>query len=127
MRFLANENFPLTAVEALRQAGHEVAWVRADAPGSSDPQVLSRAVQESRILLTFDKDFGDLAFQAGLPAACGVVLFRLPSNSAAGVALQVLAAIQSRTDWSNHFTVVEPGRIRMRPLPSPPAPGLPSP
>jgi hypothetical protein len=36
MRFLANENFPLDAVEALRRSGHDVGWVRTDAPGSTD-------------------------------------------------------------------------------------------
>jgi predicted nuclease of predicted toxin-antitoxin system len=118
--FLANENFPLDAVEAVRQAGHDVAWVRADAPGSSDPAVLARAVREGRILLTFDKDFGDLAFHAGLPASCGVVLFRLTAASSAGLAAQVLAAVQSRSDWAGHFGVVEPGRVRMRALPLPP-------
>jgi len=34
MRLLTNENFPLDAVEALRSAGHDVAWVRTDAPGT---------------------------------------------------------------------------------------------
>lgn len=120
MTFLANENFPLDAVEALRRAGHDVAWVRADAPGSTDPQVLARAVAESRVLLTFDKDFGDLAFRAGLPAACGVVLFRLAAGSAAQLAAQIAAAVAARGDWAGHFTVVEPGRVRMRPLPATP-------
>jgi predicted nuclease of predicted toxin-antitoxin system len=57
-RLLANENFPGAAVEALRSRGHDVAWVRTDAPGSSDREVLHRAVSEARILITFDKDFG---------------------------------------------------------------------
>ena len=61
MRFLANENFPGAAVDTLRAAGQEVAWVRTDAPGSTDEQVLARAAQEGWILLTFDKDFGELA------------------------------------------------------------------
>jgi hypothetical protein len=39
MRFLADENFPLDAVEALRQSGHDVAWIRSDSPGIADPQV----------------------------------------------------------------------------------------
>jgi hypothetical protein len=43
VRFLANENFPLDAVIALRENGHDVAWVREDAQGSRDEQVLSRA------------------------------------------------------------------------------------
>lgn len=117
MNFLANENFPLDAVEALRMSGHDVAWIRADAPGSTDPQVLARAVAEQRVLLTFDKDFGDLAFHAGLPVSCGIVLFRLRAKSAAALAALVSVAIASRTDWTAHFSVVEPGRIRMRLLP----------
>ena len=118
MRFLANENFPLDAVEALRNIGHDVAWVRTDAPGSSDVQVLQRAVAEQRVLLTFDKDFGELAFHAGLPATCGVVLFRFQSSSSAILAARVSAAIGARTDWPGHFAVVTLGRIRMRELPA---------
>ena len=66
------------AVIALREAGQDVAWVRTDAPGSPDPDVLARAVSEARVLLAFDKDFGELAYRFGLPAQCGVVLFRVP-------------------------------------------------
>jgi predicted nuclease of predicted toxin-antitoxin system len=66
MRFLANENFPLDAVEALRHQGHDVVWIRTESPGISDPEVLSRAQTEDRILLTFDKDFGELAFRTKL-------------------------------------------------------------
>ena len=40
MRFLANENFPRTAVDALRAALHDVAWIRTEAPGASDAAVL---------------------------------------------------------------------------------------
>jgi predicted nuclease of predicted toxin-antitoxin system len=123
MRFLANENCPLDVVEALRQAGHDVGWIRTDAPGSGDVAVLARAQAELRVLLTFDKDFGDLAFHADLPAGCGVVLFRLAASSASALAALVLAAIQSRSDWPGHFSVVEPGRIRMRPLANPPPAG----
>lgn len=75
MRFLANEKFPLDAVEVLRQNGHDVVWIRVESPGISDPEVLSRAQAENRILLTFDKDFGELAFRSKLPASVGVILF----------------------------------------------------
>jgi predicted nuclease of predicted toxin-antitoxin system len=125
MQFLANENFPLDAVEALRSAGHDVTWVRTDAPGLADPQVLAWAMRDRRVLLTFDKDFGDLAFHASLPADCGIVLFRLAAPSAADVAAAVLASIQSRNDWAGQFSIVEPGRIRMRPLPSSSPPATP--
>ena len=66
MRILANENFPGDAVIALRQRGHDVAWVRTDVPSSSDIAILERAQRENRIIVTFDKDFGELAFRSGL-------------------------------------------------------------
>jgi predicted nuclease of predicted toxin-antitoxin system len=117
MRILANENFPEDAVEALRRAGYDVAWVRADAPGSSDRDVLRRAHSEDRILITFDKDFGELAFKIGLPATSGVVLFRISAPSSAHIAQVAVNVLSSRTDWKGHFSVVEDRRIRMTPLP----------
>lgn len=65
------------AVNALRLAGHDVFWVRTELAGATDERVLAHAVAEDRILLTFDKDFGDLAFRAGLPATCGIILSRI--------------------------------------------------
>lgn len=78
MRFLANENFPGAAVTALEAAGHDVAWVRIVAPGMTDPDVMAWAMRDERILLTFDKDFGELAGKSALPRTCGVVLLRTP-------------------------------------------------
>lgn len=114
MRFLANENFPFDAVEALRQQGHDVAWIRSESPGISDPEVLSRAQTEDRILLTFDKDFGELAFRAKLPATIGIILFRSKTPSSAIVAQKVTTAIALRDDWAGHFSVIEDNKIRMR-------------
>lgn len=117
MRLLANENFPLDAVEALRESGHDVAWIREDARGSNDEQVLARAQNEGRILITFDKDFGELAFRSKLPSAIGVILFRVSTPSSKDVARVAVQALASRSDWGGHFSVVEDHRIRMTPLP----------
>ena len=116
MRFLANENFPGAAVSALASEGHDVVWVRTAAPGTSDPEVLARAARESRILLTFDKDFGELARASALPASCGVVLFRIPMPRPGDVGPRLAELITARADWAGHFSVVEPGRVRMRAL-----------
>jgi len=117
MRILANENFPAEAVEALRAHGHDVAWVRTDSPGASDKEVVRRAAAEGRLLITFDKDFGALAFRSGLAAPAGIVLFRIAATSPPFVARTSVAVIGGRSDWGGHFSVVEPGRIRMTPLP----------
>jgi len=116
MRFLANEYFPRAAVEALRTGGHDVAWVRTVSPGATDEQVLERARAEDRVLLTFDKDFGDLVLHRGLVSSPGVVLFRIPLTGPDDVARRVTKALEARADWSGHFSVVGPESTRMRPL-----------
>ena len=66
--------------------------------------------------MTFDKDFGELAFVRGLRASPGVILFRIRRRSAAFVTRIVVTAIESRADWVGNFSVVEEGQIRMTPL-----------
>jgi predicted nuclease of predicted toxin-antitoxin system len=63
-------------VAALREAGHEVAAVTPADAGASDEGVLERALRERAILLTADKDFGDIAV-ARAGASPGIVLFRV--------------------------------------------------
>lgn len=116
MRILADENFPLVAVEALQQQGHDVIWIRTDAPGSSDRVILARAQAENSVIVTFDKDFGELAFRYGLPALSGIILFRITPSSPERIAEIVLAVLDSRNDFAGNFTVVEDDRIRIKPL-----------
>lgn len=118
MRFLADENFPRPALEALRKAGFDVAWISEGQSGATDEQVLARSMAEGRTLLTFDKDFGELAFRRGLPAECGIVLFRLVPQAPAEAAAIAVAAIASQANWAGHFSVVTRQRIRMTPLPA---------
>jgi predicted nuclease of predicted toxin-antitoxin system len=117
VRILADENVPRLAAERLRAMGHGVAWVRTDAPGSSDAQVIARADREQRILLTHDKGFGDLAFRAGLPAACGVVLLRIDPQTPVRVVALVEKLFSGDADFTGDFVVVEEGRVRRRRLP----------
>ncbi|MCP4701497.1 MAG: hypothetical protein GY862_32270 [Gammaproteobacteria bacterium] len=117
MRFLANENFPRLTVEALRNAGYDTLWIKTDAPGIADEQVMAMACRQQRVLLTFDKDFGELVFHHGQNASYGIILFRIPMPSAVWVTQTVLETIQSRNDWQGHFSVVNTDDIRIRPLP----------
>jgi predicted nuclease of predicted toxin-antitoxin system len=117
VQIIANENFPGEAVEVLRSLGHDVFWVRTDAPGISDRAVLEKAQEEERLVLTFDKDFGELAFRFGLPATCGITLFRVRLSSPDYVARLSVEIIQSRESWEGVFAVVEETRIRVTSLP----------
>jgi predicted nuclease of predicted toxin-antitoxin system len=116
MRLLADENFPGDAVSALIDAGYDLVWVRTANPGMADPDVLAWAQAEERVVLTFDKDFGELAFRVGLPSACGIILFRISAPSSDYVARTATAVLRSRSDWVGHFSVIDDKRIRMIPL-----------
>ena len=118
MKILANENFPLLAVEGLRDAGHDVLWARTDMAGKADDVILQRAQDEERLVFTFDKDFGELAFRRGLPASCGVALFRLATQSPEHVRDRVIGIVEGRADWAGKFFVVEEHRTRVRALSS---------
>lgn len=120
MRILADENVPCAAVEMLRSAGHDVAWVSEREPGTADTEVLSRASKEARLLVTFDKDFGDLAFRARMPVSHGIVLFRLASMSKDTLPQFVADSLASQVDWKGRFSVISEHRIRVRAIPDTP-------
>jgi predicted nuclease of predicted toxin-antitoxin system len=117
MRFLADENFPGAAITALKAAGHDVTWIKVAKPGASDKEVLTWATREERVLLTFDKDFGELAGRAAPSQKSGVVLLRIsPARTDEGIK-RLVDLISAPSDWIGHFSIIEPGRVRMRPLP----------
>ena len=118
MRLLADENIPLPSVEALRAAGHDIVSMTVEAPGTLDRAVLQRAHAEQRLLLTFDRDFGELVYARGESAGSGVMLFRFVPTSPTEPAEFVLA-LAERTGITllGHYTVVERGHVRQRRLP----------
>jgi len=119
MRLLADENTPYPAIAALRGDGHDVFSVAELSPGAADTDIFAWAIQDSLIVLTFDKDFGDIARQTSATAQCGVILFRGAMPSPRDIGRYFVDAINARSDWAGHFSVVEPGRIRRWPLKQP--------
>jgi predicted nuclease of predicted toxin-antitoxin system len=118
MLFLADEDFPGIAGYWLREAGQDVLWARTHMPGSADAALLAAAQRDSRVVLTCDKDFGELAFHWGLPASCGVVLFRFTASSPAVFLERFKNLMEAERDigFSGKFCVVEADRVRSRPL-----------
>jgi predicted nuclease of predicted toxin-antitoxin system len=112
MQFLDDENVPAQVVHLLRKDGMDVTWILEEVPGLSDERVLEKAQHEVRVLITFDKDFGELARRQGLPAGAGVVPFRIPTRSPSEVAILVLRALRSSDDWAGRFSVVTASGIR---------------
>ena len=118
MRLLLNENMPASLAQKLRDGGHDVIAVKEAMRGAKDDAVLAQAQTEGRLVLTQDKDFGELAFRYGLPADCGVILFRLTGREPDADTRRMLRVLSSRGDWTGHFAVVTDDRVRLRPLPT---------
>jgi len=116
MRILADENFPGLSVQELRRLGHDVLWARTDMPGIADSAMLALAQDERRLLVTLDKDFGELTFRLKQPSLYGVILFRMKMSDPKIASIKMANIIESRSDWVGHFSVVEDDRIRMRAL-----------
>ena len=93
MRFLANENFPFASVRRLRQNGHDVFAISEKMAGAKDQTVLAKATEEGRIILTFDRDYGELIYKHNLPIPDGIVYFRFEPASPEQPAEYVLQLI----------------------------------
>jgi predicted nuclease of predicted toxin-antitoxin system len=99
----------------LRTDGHSVDSVAEFAAGMADDAVLEWANRAGAVLLTADKDFGELVFRQRRIAA-GVILVRLAGLSADAKAGLVSAVIRRHLDeWRDRFSVIEPGAVRLRP------------
>jgi len=81
MQILADENIPGTAVRHLRDAHHDVLWIRESFPGMADFDIMKLAVDEQRIIVTFDKDFGELAVTGTSQIPRGIILLRISKRS----------------------------------------------
>ena len=117
MRIIANENISRSVIRKLRENGHNVLSIKESLIGASDPAVLALAQSEKRIIITHDKDFGELAFCSNLPSDSGVILFRISGTSPDIDNQRIIVVLESRTDWEGLFSVVDDFRIRMGPLP----------
>ena len=116
MNLLADEGVDGQIVAQLRLDGHDVLYVAEMNPGIDDDVVLERANSSGSLLLTQDKDFGELVFRQRL-VHYGVVLIRLAGLSTTAKAILVSAAFaQHSVEMSQAFSVISPGRIRVRTL-----------
>jgi predicted nuclease of predicted toxin-antitoxin system len=102
------------ACQELEAGGHDVVWAGAWSTDPGDEEILAYAHREGRILVTLDKDFGELAIVRGLPHSGILRLVSLSARRQAGVCQQVLARYGDAL-VSGAIVTAEPGRLRIRP------------
>ena len=113
LRFLADESCDSAVVRALTSLGHEVLSVAELSPRVDDETVIGLALREECVLLTEDKDFGQLVYANGLPSV-GVILLRFPAGARSRIG-EIVADFVNRkgVELLGRFVVIQPGRIRM--------------
>jgi len=123
MKFLGDVGVSTTTLKALREAGYDSVHLREqNLHRLPDDAILEKALNEGRIVITFDLDFGDLLSASGerLPS---VIIFRLHNQTPSNVTKRLfdLVSIEAERLETGALFIVEDARYRIRPLPIIPA------
>jgi len=114
MKFLVDESVEYRIVIFLRELGFDALSVAEDFPTTADNQILTRAFREDRIVLTNDRDFGELIYRHQLPHK-GVIFFRLRDEVASSKIERLKNLFsQHRTKLPGRFVVVTDHKIRFK-------------
>ncbi len=114
MKLVADESVEGPTVYALRAVGYEVLFIAETSPGIEDAEVLSIARREQSLLITADKDFGELVFRNREPH-CGVLLVRSPEDDPNENAANAVSAVQQHgPELHNRFSVLAGRVLRIR-------------
>jgi predicted nuclease of predicted toxin-antitoxin system len=113
VHLVADESCDYAIVSGLRAAGHDVISITETFSGAEDARVIDLASSQRRLLITEDKDFGQLVFSAAKQNS-GVVLIRYPVFARAGLVETLVQLLLERGDaLYSCFVVLEPGRMRL--------------
>lgn len=113
--FLANENFPRPSIILLRENGYIVKSIQEDYSGIDDVVVIKMAQEQNLIILTFDRDYGELIFKYAKDNPPSVVFFREKGSHPAFAASSLLTLlIGQKIFLAGAFTVIESDNIRQR-------------
>jgi predicted nuclease of predicted toxin-antitoxin system len=114
LRFLVDVGVGRKVERWLIENGYDVSAVRDTNPKASDIDILEKAVSESRIVITMDKDFGELICYSG-KAHAGVIILRL-ADARANEKIEVLKNIlRDHSDQiENSLSVYQDGRVRIK-------------
>lgn len=114
MVFLANENFPSPSIQIIEGAGYEIISISEKHPGISDLEVVELAQKNGFIILTFDKDYGEILFKHAQQNPPSVVFFRFFGETPEAAGKTLVRLLKENILLENRFTVIEKENLRQR-------------
>ena len=114
MKFVADEGLDAPIVVALRNEGHEVFYIKEEHPGISDDEVLKIANERNEVLISADKDFGELVYRMKRVHS-GILLIRLSGLSPKEKGIVVSATVKEHAnELADAFTVINKTHVKVR-------------
>ena len=114
MKYLANENFPVTSAKILKENGLDIEHIGETDMGIRDDEVIGKAISENRIIITFDSDYGELVYKYGYKPP-GVIYLRIKKFTPEYPANLLLELIdEGDLEFEALFTVIDDNQIRQR-------------
>lgn len=115
MKLLANENFPYKSIYYLKEKGYDVLSIGMDNPSITDSEVMTIAINEERIIMTFDRDYGELIFHHNYKPEKGVIYLRLDEYQPQEPGVIIEEIINNKEiDLTRALTVVDKNGMRQR-------------
>ena len=115
MKLLANENFPYKSIYYLKEKGFDVLSIGMDNPSILDSEIMKIAMTEERVIVTFDRDYGELIFRHNYKPEKGVIYLRLDNYRPDEPGIIVEEIINNKEiDLTSALTVVSKNGIRQR-------------
>ena len=115
LKFLADENIPLDVVNILKRDGIDIKSISEIDLGLEDEAILKLANKENMVIITFDKDFGELVFKDRKKSK-GIILLQFHPQNIRYIASVLKNVLTLDINFSKSFLVVETGRVRVIPL-----------
>jgi predicted nuclease of predicted toxin-antitoxin system len=118
-RLLIDENVPLASTRLLRERGHDVISVQEERQGASDTEIAQWSAHTRRIIVTFDRDFGDSIYLGRMDIPAGVLFLRfVPSDELETGEIVDRLFVKLNDNVFGQMTSFDRRHARQRPLPA---------
>jgi len=111
--FLADENIPLSVIKQLRKEGYCIISVVEDFKRSSDKKILELSSKNKLIIITFDKDFGELIYKQECDKPFGIILLRVTPKSPEYILHIIEWLLQTNISFEGNFVIVKEDNVRV--------------
>lgn len=114
MKFLANENIPISSINYLKSIDVDIKSIGLDNPSVSDEQVMDIAINEDRTIIAYDSDYGELIFKYNNRPQAGVIFIRNQPENPLDTARVLQNLIDKDISFENALTVVSSNNVRQK-------------